>query len=228
MATQNILNLSLSGQSGTGSFAGTTSPSFTTPSLDAATITSINKLLITAPGTSATVTIADNKTFTASNTLTFTGTDSSSIAFGTGGTAAYDSGFTAWTPSFTFATPGDLSVSYAVQVGSYVKIGSTVTAIVSLQFTPTFTTSSGAGTITGWPFAPRAASNHIATGPYYISTSHAWTVNYTHLSWRFANGATITQLQESGTGVSNSNFTTTQLVSGTQVTVNGSITYITA
>lgn len=55
----------------------------------AITSSSINKILITAPATGATLTIADGKTFTASNSLTFTGTDGSSAAFGTGGTVAY-------------------------------------------------------------------------------------------------------------------------------------------
>ena len=64
-------------------------PTFTTPTLGVASATTINKVAITAPATSATLTIADGKTLTASNTLTFTGTDASSVAFGTGGTVAY-------------------------------------------------------------------------------------------------------------------------------------------
>jgi len=48
-----------------------------------------NKVTITAPASSATLTIANGKTLTASNTLTFTGTDGSSAAFGAGGTVAY-------------------------------------------------------------------------------------------------------------------------------------------
>jgi len=74
---------------GTGSLVYATSPSLTTPTLGVATATSINKLAITAPATSATLTIADGKTLAASNTLTFTGTDASSVAFGAGGTVAY-------------------------------------------------------------------------------------------------------------------------------------------
>lgn len=89
MATNNAVNTSLSGQSGTGAFAGNVSPSFTTPTLGAATATSINKITITAPATSAVLTIADGKTLTVSNTLTFTGTDASSVNFGTGGTVSY-------------------------------------------------------------------------------------------------------------------------------------------
>ena len=40
-----------------------------------------------------TLTIAAGKTLTASNTLTFTGTDGSSVAFGTGGTVVFTSGY---------------------------------------------------------------------------------------------------------------------------------------
>ncbi len=68
------------------------SPTLVTPTIGVATATSVNKVAITAPATSATLTIADGKTLTASNTLTFTGTDSSSVAFGAGGTVIYSGG----------------------------------------------------------------------------------------------------------------------------------------
>lgn len=58
-----------------------TSPTLTTPSLGVATATSINKVAITAPATSATLTIADGKTLTASRSLTLTGTDSTTMTF---------------------------------------------------------------------------------------------------------------------------------------------------
>jgi hypothetical protein len=58
----------------------------TTPVLGVATATSINKVAITAPATSATLTIVDGKTLTASNTLTFAGTDGSTLNVGAGGT----------------------------------------------------------------------------------------------------------------------------------------------
>lgn len=81
----------LSNETGSGSAVFATSPTLVTPTLGVATATSINKLAITAPATSATLTIAEGKTLTAANTLTLTGTDASSIAFGTGGTVAYTS-----------------------------------------------------------------------------------------------------------------------------------------
>jgi hypothetical protein len=66
---------------GTGNMVLSTSPSFTTPTLGAATATSINKVAFTAPATSATLTLADGKTFTINNTLTFSGTDATTMTF---------------------------------------------------------------------------------------------------------------------------------------------------
>lgn len=77
---------------GSGSVVLSTSPTLVTPTLGAASATSVNKVAITAPATGSTLTIADGKTLTASNTLTFTGTDGSSVAFGAGGTVAYTGG----------------------------------------------------------------------------------------------------------------------------------------
>jgi hypothetical protein len=79
----------LADETGTNLAVFNTSPTLVTPILGVATATSINKLAITAPATSATLTIANAKTFTASNTLTLTGTDGSTIALGDGGTVAY-------------------------------------------------------------------------------------------------------------------------------------------
>lgn len=56
-----------------------TSPIMTTPTLGVASATSINKVAVTAPATSSTLTVADGKTLTASNTVTLTGTDGVSI-----------------------------------------------------------------------------------------------------------------------------------------------------
>ena len=82
----------LSDETGTGAAVFADTPTLITPVLGVATVTSVNKVAITAPATSATLTIADGKTLTASNTITFTATDGSTLAIGGGGTlgtAAY-------------------------------------------------------------------------------------------------------------------------------------------
>jgi hypothetical protein len=88
-----------------------TSPTMTTPTLGVASATSVNKVAITAPATSATLTIADGKTLTASNTLTFTGTDASSVAFGAGGTVLYNGGALGTPSSATLTNATGLPVS---------------------------------------------------------------------------------------------------------------------
>lgn len=80
-------------------FDGTT---FTTPN--------VNKVAVTAPATSATLTIADGKTLTASNTMTFTATDGSTVAFGAGGTVLYGGG-TLGIPACV-GTPGNTTGTY--------------------------------------------------------------------------------------------------------------------
>jgi hypothetical protein len=85
--TGNVLKINgttVNAVTGTGSVVLATSPTLVTPTLGAATATSINKMAITAPATSSTLAVADGKTFTVSNSLTFTGTDGNSFAFPSG------------------------------------------------------------------------------------------------------------------------------------------------
>ena len=69
------------GATGTGKMVFDTSPILVTPTIGVATATSINKVAITAPATSATLTIANGKTFTANNTITLNGTDGTTMTF---------------------------------------------------------------------------------------------------------------------------------------------------
>lgn len=55
----------------------------------AATVSSVNKVTITAPASSATLTIANGKTLAANNSVTLSGSDGASVAVGAGGTVAY-------------------------------------------------------------------------------------------------------------------------------------------
>src|SRR6185436_2392454 len=63
------------GTTGSNSVVLATSPTLVTPVLGVASATSVNKVAITAPATSATLTIADGKTLTASNNATVSGTN---------------------------------------------------------------------------------------------------------------------------------------------------------
>lgn len=65
-----------------------TSPTLITPVLGVATATSINKVAITAPSSSATLTIADGKTVTHNASTTFAGTDAKTLTISNSGTLA--------------------------------------------------------------------------------------------------------------------------------------------
>jgi hypothetical protein len=54
---------------------------FTAPVLGVASATSINRVTITAPATSSTLTVADGKTFGIANSITIAGVDSSTLTF---------------------------------------------------------------------------------------------------------------------------------------------------
>jgi hypothetical protein len=66
---------------GTGNVVLASGPTLITPVLGVATATSVNNVAITAPATSATLTIADGKTLTANHSLTLAGTDSTVMTF---------------------------------------------------------------------------------------------------------------------------------------------------
>lgn len=115
--TSATLSALMTDETGSGQLVFATSPSLVTPSLGVATATSINKVTITAPATSATLTLGDGstlllaaaKTFTASNSLTLAGTDGKSLTLTGSLTVGADTtitgGGTFALGGFTFTVP---------------------------------------------------------------------------------------------------------------------------
>lgn len=83
LTTPSSANLAaaLTDETGSGNAVFATSPTLVTPALGVASATSVNKVTITAPATSATLTISDGKTLEASNSITLAGTDSTTMTF---------------------------------------------------------------------------------------------------------------------------------------------------
>ena len=82
---------SVAAQTGTGStFVMQASPSLTTPDIGAATATSVNKVTITAPASSATLTLADGSALVTSgaNSITLTSSGATNVTLPTTGTLA--------------------------------------------------------------------------------------------------------------------------------------------
>jgi len=120
-------------KTGSGAMVGATSPTLVTPVLGVATVTSINKVAITAPATSATLVIADGKTLTISNSLTLTATDGSTLAIGTGGTL----GTAAYTAATAYEASGAIATHAALITGVHGLVftaGKTLTLTESLTF----------------------------------------------------------------------------------------------
>lgn len=102
-----------------------------------------------------------------------------------------------WTPVLTFATPGNLSVAYSIQDGTYTKIGNRVYLsfrIVTSSFT--HTTASGVARITGLPFS---ANTNLHGGG--LSWSGVTVSGYTQLSCIALSGNMHLELEMSGSGV---------------------------
>lgn len=144
-----------------------------------------------------------------------------SINFGGSTLSTYAQSQT-WTPTFSFATPGNLSVSYGNQTGYYSRIGNIITAHFQLACTPTFTTASGNVEISGLPFAigqTYAFGACLIQGPAFPSgTTSPFLQAVTNQSY-FVIGS-------SGSATAAAYFTNTQVTSGTTLNLSGSITYL--
>lgn len=180
MTTINGVNTSLSGQTGTGTFVGSTSPTLVTPVLGVASATSIN-----FGGSALSTYVAD----------------------------------TSWTPIFTFATPGDLSVVYSVQQGYYTTIGAITFMNFSIACTPTFTTSSGVFEITGQPVT---ASFRNSVGGIYTGAV-TFSAGYTNINVVAQSTTNYLIIEQSGTTAAAASMTTANFVSGTPITLLGSV-----
>lgn len=120
-------------------------------------------------------------------------------------------GVTSITPVLTCGTPGDLSVSYAVQKGYSVEIGSIYLVTISLTCTPTFTTASGSIRITG--FTPTNTNidqfgsvylgsfASLGTTPASISLWRQSSTNYFQLLTTNVGSGTVLQMNNLTTGV---------------------------
>ncbi len=139
------------------------------------------------------------------------------------GTAAVENySIAAWAPTISFTTPGDLSVSYATQTGTITRIGRLTLIEFELIFTPTFTTSAGALIIDNVTNASTSAI-HLGTLQWGAITK----AGYTQINARLgAVSTTSMDFVASGSGVAASQVDFSNVVSGSPITLRGSMSYI--
>jgi hypothetical protein len=218
--TSDMFAINNAGAITTGSWAATTLP----VNVGGTGITSFGTGIATALGTnvngSGAISLATSPTFV---TPTLGAATATSINFGGSSLSTYVAS-TSWTPVATFATPGNLSVVYTGQSGSYSKIGDMITVNYYLYFTPTFTTASGEFHITGLPFA-------ISSSGYGVCLNQTSTVVYpvgsTYLSTQASGGVSYLAIYATGSGVGGNTLTTSNLTSGGLYLLTGTVTYLT-
>ena len=127
-----------------------------------------------------------------------------------------------WSPAITFATPGNLSVTYSAQSGSYTRVGNLVTATFVVATSAfTHTTASGALRITGLPFV-----SAVTTAEGALEFQGITKAGYTNCTLNVATGNSFMTIRASGSGVAIADVLAADMPSGGTVTLRGSITYM--
>ena len=176
---------------GTGSGVRATSPTLVTPVLGVASCTTLNKLTITAPATSATLQIADGKSLVANSSIAFTGTDGKVLSL-TGDISINGNGKTL-TLSNTLTLAGTDSTT--------MTFPSTSASIARIDAAQTF---AGTQTFSG---AIRGADGSAGTPTYSFT-------NGTNAGMSWDNSNAVLQLSNGGTayaGVSGFGFNATTI-----------------
>jgi hypothetical protein len=126
-----------------------------------------------------------------------------------------------FTPVLTCATPGDLSVAYATQIGYYAKHGDLVTVTVAITTsTWTHSTASGGLKITGLTGLTGLANQFGALATYSGFTS----AGFESLSVQMAASEEL-YFNKSGSAVANTSALVTDFPTSGTVVLNFSFTY---
>lgn len=134
---------------------------------------------------------------------------------------------TSYTPTITFFVPGDLSVVYTKQLGTYYRLGNLVFVQCQIEFTPTYTTA-GSGFFISLPVT--VATNGSYGGACFNADPSAANLVYpagtTKLDPFAVPSSTTMAITASGSAVANTQLSTTQILSGVAYAFNIFIIYL--
>mgnify|MGYP000971904125 CR=1 FL=1 len=183
------------------------------------------ELWVKLPGTYTTVLVTPKTASYGHINWLETQTPASAVSAGTAtaGTHSYPAyAEGTWTPTITFATPGDLAVSYSTRVGRYTRIGRFV-FVECVVATSAFThsTASGSLSITGLPFTVVNAVQGI-TGVGF----RGWTDTLNWIGARPVQNTTTVDLVVSETGQALVGVQASQMPSGGTVDIRFQLGYV--
>jgi hypothetical protein len=131
-----------------------------------------------------------------------------------------------WTPTITFATPGDLAITYSatIRVGTYTRIGNRIIVNFNVATTAfTFTTASGSLQISGLPFTAQNLTASTSAGA--MVWGGITKIGYTQVTPRVQPNTILIDFVASGSAVTQSAVVATDTPSGGTMTLRGTITY---
>ena len=131
------------------------------------------------------------------------------------------SGNIPWTPTITFAVPGDLSVVYNLQIANYAASGNIGLIGFVVDFVPTYTTSSGNLEILGFPVGPQI----VGTFGAGLLQVPAFPASTTSIAMNIQGSPGKILVESSGSGVAIAAFGTTQFLSGVTYNIQGTIPF---
>lgn len=156
------------------------------------------------------------------NTWSAVQTFSSGITFANETLSTYDEG--TWTPGISF-NGGSTGITYGVQVGTYTKVGKHVHVQGAVTLSNKGSSTAAPAAVTGFPFASEATSNNLswlALGWSVITLSPS----YTALGLRVPVNSTTFNLNQTGSGQTQTNIDETAFANTSNVQFGG--TYNTA
>ena len=132
-----------------------------------------------------------------------------------------------WTPTLSFTTPGDLSVTFSTQYGAWVRIRGRIRIEFNMQTsTFTHTTASGDLQISGLPFTVKNLTASAGRGT--LTFQGITKVNYTQFTPRALVNTKKFDFEASGSGQSRVVTDSGDLPTGGSIFLAGSLEYLEA
>lgn len=130
----------------------------------------------------------------------------------------------AFTPTATFATPGDLAITYAQRQADWSRNGRLITVNFTVKSSAfTFTTASGILRLTGIPFTATADTDYFCSGS--VTWNGITKAGYTQVNPAVFSGESFIRFVASASGSVVSDVVAADTPTGGTLLLRGTVTY---